>query len=224
MNIVIPLFPGVTHLDFTGPQQFFSRVPNAQVTVASLGGVPIEADGLTFSSLAHLERLERCDLLCIPGGLGVIEAIEVPEFMEAVGRLAEQSKYITSVCTGSIILAALGLLDGKRATCHWAWKPLLQKFPNVTVLDDRVVRDGNVFTGGGVTAGIDMALTVIAEVVGPEFAQRIQLGMEYAPQPPFQSGRPDTAPAAITTSVDEAFRPLMVNAANKLDSYLSVTT
>ena len=201
MKIVIVLFPGVTHLDFTGPHQFFARIPKAEITLASLGGWDIEADGLTFAKLSKLEQVQDCDLLCIPGGYGVADVIQVPSFVQQVQRLGAQARYLTSVCTGSIILAAAGLLAGKQAACHWAWRDMLAQFPDVKVKNDRVVRDGNVFTGGGVTAGIDMALTVIAEILGDEQAQAIQLGLEYAPQPPFNSGRPDLAPPEILTAV-----------------------
>jgi cyclohexyl-isocyanide hydratase len=201
LRVVIALFPGVTHLDFTGPHQFFARIPNVDLIVASEGGRPVGADGLVFSGLAVLEDLESCDLLCVPGGYGVAEAIHCPGFMGSIGRLAESASYVCSVCTGSIILAAAGLLRGRRAACHWAWREMLALFPDVEVVNDRVVRDGHFFTGGGVTAGIDMALTVIAEILGPAGAQAIQLGLEYAPQPPFDSGRPESAPAEIGKQV-----------------------
>jgi len=204
-TFVIALFPCVTHLDFTGPHQFFCRVPNAKVIVASSGGVDVSADGLVFADLEDLGAIEECDTLCVPGGFGVIDAIQNLEFMGAVKRLAAKSTYITSVCSGSIILAAAGLLKGKRAACHWAWRPLLAEFPDVTVANDRVVRDGNTFTGGGVTAGIDMALTLIAELADDEMAQTIQLGLEYAPEPPFNTGRPELAPAHIVAYITERF-------------------
>jgi transcriptional regulator GlxA family with amidase domain len=217
MNIVIALFPGVTHLDFTGPHQFFARIPKVNIVVASLGGWDIEADGLTFANLQKLENIKVCDLLCVPGGVGVVDMILVPEFVKHIHRLGSAARYITSICTGSIILAAAGLLEGKNAACHWAWRDLLAQFPNVTVKTERVVRDGNVFTGGGVTAGIDMALTVITEILGEQFAQAIQLGLEYAPEPPFNSGRPDIAPESVlalvksrvSSTIDEKLKTVM---------------
>jgi hypothetical protein len=123
-----------------------------------------------------------------------------------VRRLGLSSRYVTSVCTGSLILGAAGLLDGKRAACHWAWRHLL---PLYGAIPDpgRVVRDGNVITGGGVTAGIDFALTVLAEVGGEDLAQTLQLGLEYAPAPPFESGRPETAPARILEAYQERMAP-----------------
>src|SRR6267154_534027 len=114
LQIVIPLFPGVTHLDFTGPHQVLSRAPNAEVVAASMGGRDIAADGLVFTGLADLAEVERCDLICIPGGFGAIEAMLDEAFMREIRRLGAQSRYLTSVCTGSLILAAAGFLHGKR--------------------------------------------------------------------------------------------------------------
>jgi putative intracellular protease/amidase len=198
--VVFPLYPGVTQLDFTGPHQVFSRLPNAKVTAASVGGQDIEADGLVFSQLADLAKVERCDLICVPGGFGTTDAMLDAAFMREIRRLAAGSRYVTSVCTGSLILAAAGLLEGKRAATHWAWRDLLKPF-GVTVSEARVERDGNVFTGGGVTAGIDLALTVAAEVAGEDYAQAVQLGIEYAPAPPFNSGRPELAPPQVLENV-----------------------
>ena len=194
--IVFPLYPGVTHLDFTGPHQFFSRLPDTQVVAASIGAVPITADGLTFDRLANLESIEGCDVLCVPGGQGCTEAMQDAPYMAAIRRLAPTARYLTSVCTGSLILAAAGLLEGRRAACHWAWRELLVPFGAIPD-PARVVRDGNIITGGGVTAGIDFALSVIAEIAGPMMAQSIQLGLEYAPAPPFHSGSPEEAPAVV---------------------------
>ena len=194
--IVFPLYPGVTHLDFTGPHQFFSRLPDTQVVAASIGAVPITADGLTFDRLANLESIEGCDVLCVPGGQGCTEAMQDAPYMAAIRRLAPTTRYLTSVCTGSLILAAAGLLEGRRAACHWAWRELLVPFGAIPD-PARVVRDGNIITGGGVTAGIDFALSVIAEIAGPMTAQSIQLGLEYAPVPPFHSGSPEEAPAVV---------------------------
>ncbi len=126
--IVIPIYPGVTHLDFTGPHQFFSRLPNARVVVASVGSASVEGDGLSFSGLADLAAIERCDVLCVPGGLGCTDAMLDEAYMARIRHLASTSRYITSVCTGSLILGAAGLLKGRRAACHWAWRELLLPF------------------------------------------------------------------------------------------------
>jgi cyclohexyl-isocyanide hydratase len=199
--IVFALFPGVTQLDFTGPHIVFSRVPGATVILASAQGGAIETDGITFAGLRRLGDIERCDIICVPGGFGVTDnAIADQKFLRELRRLADGARYITSVCTGSLALGAAGLLHGKRAACHWAWRELLPVFGAIPD-PGRVVRDGNIVTGGGVTAGIDFALSLVAELAGPETAQAIQLQIEYAPAPPFDAGSPETAPAAILAQV-----------------------
>jgi len=204
LNIVFALFPGVTHLDFTGPHQILCRLPGANVTVASLDGGEIEADGLVFAHLPRLTDVEACDVLVVPGGFGTTEAMGNPAFLDEIRRLAWGARYVTSVCTGSLVLGAAGLLKGKRAACHWAWRDQLALFGAIPD-PARVVRDGKIFTGGGVTAGIDFALTIAAEIAGEEMAQAIQLGVEYAPAPPFNSGRPETAPAKVLERVQKIY-------------------
>jgi cyclohexyl-isocyanide hydratase len=196
LTIIFALYPGVTQLDFTGPHQVLCRLPGAKVMAASEAGTPIEAEGLTYSNLARLADIAACDVLCVPGGSGTTAAMEDAAFMTQIRRLAAGSRYITSVCTGSLILGAAGLLRGKRAACHWGARDLLTLFGAIPD-DARVVRDGNVFTGGGVTAGIDFALTLAEEIAGRETAELIQLYLEYAPSPPFNAGRPETAPPEI---------------------------
>lgn len=204
LHIVIPIYRGVTHLDFTAPHQVLSRLPGARVTVASKGGIEIEADGLRFTSLADLAKVEACDVICIPGGFGTTDAMLDEDFMREVRRLASRANYLTSVCTGSLILAATGLIRGRRAACHWQWRALLEPF-GVIVDEARVVRDGQVITGGGVTAGLDFAFTLAAELAGDEVAQSIQLGLEYSPAPPFNAGRPETAPPHILAAMRQRF-------------------
>jgi cyclohexyl-isocyanide hydratase len=205
-HIVFPIFDQMTALDFTGPYQVFSGVPGARITVASVGGRDIEAQGLVFSGLADLSKVESCDVLCVPGGSGTSAAMEDEAFMREIRRLASGAKYHTSVCTGSFILAAAGLLRGKRAATHWARRELLAPLGAI-VEEGRVVRDGNVITGGGVTAGIDFALVVVAEIFGRDAAEAVQLRYEYAPAPPFRSGRPDDAAPKLVKQVREALRP-----------------
>ena len=199
-HIVIPLYPDVTHLDFTGPHQVLSRPPGARLHVASVGGRDISAEGLVFTGLADLAAVERCDVLCIPGGFGATEAMLDETFMSEIKRLAAGARYLTSVCTGSLILAATGRLAGRRAACHWAWRHLLEPFGAI-VDESRVARDGNIITGGGVTAGLDFAFVLAEELAGREMAQAIQLGLEYAPCPPFDAGRPELAPPAVLDAV-----------------------
>jgi transcriptional regulator GlxA family with amidase domain len=154
---------------------------------------------MQFGSLLRLEDVGDCALLCVPGGFGTVEAMEDQQYLRELRRLALGARYVTSVCTGSLLLGAAGLLRGRRAACHWAWRELLPVFG---ALPDpaRVVRDGNLFTGGGVTAGIDMALTVVAEVAGADCAETVQLALEYAPEPPFDSGRPECARPPIVAA------------------------
>ncbi|HKF72954.1 MAG TPA: DJ-1/PfpI family protein [Stellaceae bacterium] len=205
VTIVFPLYQGVTQLDFTGPLQFVSRVPGAKVIVASVGGQPVKADGMSFADLAALEGVERCDVLCVPGGFGCTDAMEDEVYMSAIKRLAASARYVTSVCTGSLVLAAAGLLKGKRAACHWAWRDMLSAFGAIPD-PARVVRDGNILTGGGVTAGIDFALTLIAEIAGERVAETLQLGLEYAPAPPFDAGTPETASQEVMEAYMSRFR------------------
>ena len=196
-TVVFALFPGVTQLDFTGPHQVFSSIPGATVILASAGGGTIESHGIAFAGLRRLADIPCCDVICVPGGRGVTDnAIHDAAFLGELRRLADGARYVTSVCTGSLALGAAGLLRGKRAACHWLWRDLLPAFGAIPD-PGRVVRDGNIVTGGGVTAGIDFALTLTSEIVGPEAAQAIQLQIEYAPAPPFQSGSPETAPPEI---------------------------
>ncbi len=225
LQIIIALYPGVTHLDFTGPHQVLARTPGADVVVASLGGIDIEADGLTFSKLADLAKLERCDVLLIPGGFGTTEAMQNSAFMAQIHRLGGQAKYLTSVCTGSLILGAAGFLKGKRATSHWAWRDQLAQFGAI-VSDERVVRDGNVFSGGGVTAGIDFALTLLEEIAGRDYAEGVQLGLEYAPAPPFNSGRPELARPEVLAAITARMSSMAVErsaAVSRAASVLATT-
>jgi putative intracellular protease/amidase len=205
--VVETIYPGMTQLDFTGPHTFFSRIPGAKTVVASQAGGPIESDGgLIFAGTRRMAELERCDLLFVPGGYAATEAANDEAFMREFRRLAATARYLTSVCTGSLILGAAGLLKGKRAACHWAWRDLLPLFGAIPD-PARVVRDGNVITGGGVTAGVDFALVVAAEIGGEALAQSLQLAFEYAPEPPFDAGRPETAPAEIVALVRSRLAP-----------------
>ena len=203
--VVFAIYPHVTQLDFTGPHEVLARLPGAKCILASTTGGDVEADGgLVFTRVRRLAEIERCALICVPGGFGTIEAMEDQELLAQLRRLARTARYVTSVCTGALVLGAAGLLKGKRATSHWAWRHALSAF-GATPDSARVVRDGNVFTGGGVTAGIDFALTVLAEIAGDEFAQSVQLGIEYAPAPPFNSGRPELAPAHVLATTQQRY-------------------
>lgn len=207
-KVLFAVYPGMTHLDFTGPHQVLSRMPNSETTVASPEGGRVPADGLVFADTMRIADVRSCDLICVPGGVVATKMALNRAFVGEVRRLALGAKYVTSVCTGSLILGAAGLLKNKRAGCHWAWAHMLEMF-GATHDPARVVRDGNVITGGGVTAGIDFALRVLAEICGQEQAELIQLALEYAPEPPFEAGRPETAPAAVRAKY-EAIRQRMM--------------
>ncbi|MBB3539770.1 MULTISPECIES: DJ-1/PfpI family protein [unclassified Rhizobium] len=210
-NLGFVIFPGITQLDFTGPFEVLSRLgtppslsvpskfPDVKAHVVAKTLQPISSDrGLAFLPTDTFETCPALDLLCVPGGSGVMEALADSELVDFVGRQGRQATYVTSVCTGAFLLGAAGLLEGRRATTHWAYVDLL---PLVGAIHEegRIVRDGNVVTSGGVTAGIDFAFSVVAEVAGPEVAQAIQLGIEYDPSPPFDAGHPDKASAAATS-------------------------
>ena len=200
LDIVFALYPRVTHLDFTGPHQVLCRLPGAVTHLASLDGGALTFDGVTFGDLERLADIAACDVLCVPGGFGTTEAIGDAGFIGEIRRLAKRARYVTSVCTGFVVLGAAGLLKVRRAASHWAWRDQLALFGAIPDAA-RVVRDGNVFTGGGVTAGIDFALTLAAEIAGEDFAQGLQLSLEYAPEPPFDCGRPETAPPEVLARV-----------------------
>lgn len=190
---VFAIYPDLTHLDFTGPHQVLCRLPGAETIIASREGGEIVAEGgLVIGRTRKLSEIERCDLICVPGGMTATSVVLDDAFVSEVRRLALGARYITSVCTGSLILGAAGLLQGKRAACHWAWRDLLTEFGAIPD-EGRVVRDGIVFTGGGVTAGIDFAFTMMAEIAGEAYAKALTLGLEYAPAPPFSGGRPELA-------------------------------
>jgi len=204
-RIVFILYPRLTQLDFTGPYEVLARMPGAETIIASKEGGTLPTElGLTFTNLTKLADIDRADMIMIPGGPGQTDAMLDPDFMAQVKRLGESASYITSVCTGSLILAAAGLLKGKRAGSHWAYRELLANFGAIPD-DARVVRDGNCITGGGVTAGIDIALNIVADLRGPQVAKVIQLAIEYAPAPPFNSGRPETAEPETIAAVKQLF-------------------
>ena len=197
LNIGFLLFPRLTQLDLTGPFEVFARLPGAAVRLVWKTLDPVKADtGLSVLPDTTFAGCPRLDLVCVPGGPGVAAVMEDAEALDFLRRQAAGARYVTSVCTGALVLGAAGLLRGKRATTHWASHDFLAALGAIPV-EGRVVRDGNLFTGGGVTAGIDFALTIAADLAGPEAAQAIQLQMEYAPAPPFDAGTPETAPAPV---------------------------
>jgi len=193
------VFDNLTQLDLAGPFEVFGRVPGARVELVGESRAPVRSDvGLNLYPDRSIEDGGGFDVLCVPGGPGVTEAIRSERLIRFLATEGQKVKYLTSVCTGALLLGAAGLLQGKRATTHWLSLELLP-LVGATPVRERVVRDGNLFTGGGVTAGIDLGLTVAAELAGADEAKAIALILEYNPASPFpESGSPVTAPAAIT--------------------------
>ena len=197
MNIVFVLFDNITQLDFTGPVQFLSRLPGAQVHVVTKDGKAVTTDcGFSILPRSGFAECPQANILCVPGGHGVRDAIADRAIVDFIRQQAQGAEYITSVCTGAFILGAAGLLHGKKATCHWAYTQLLPLF-GATHEPARVVHDGHLITAGGVTSGIDFALELIAAISGEDTARAIQLALEYDPAPPFSGG-------SIASATDEA--------------------
>jgi cyclohexyl-isocyanide hydratase len=204
-HIGFVLFPNLTQLDFTGPLQVLHRLPGAVVHIVAKTMAPVPSDcGLSMLPTTSFADCPQLDLLCVPGGFGVVEAMGDAETIGFVQRQARGVKFLTSVCTGTFVLGAAGLLRGRRATTHWGYTELLAEVGAIYE-KARIVQDGTVITAGGVTSGIDFALYVVAAIAGPEVAQAIQLGLEYDPAPGFDAGHPDRAPAAVQALVAPRF-------------------
>jgi cyclohexyl-isocyanide hydratase len=199
------IFPNLTQLDFTGPLQVLSRMPGARTHIVAKSLQPVPTDcGLSLLPNRTLDDCPQFDLLCIPGGFGVVDLINDQATLDFVRRQAAGAKYITSVCVGAFVLGAAGLLRGKRATTHWAYTQLLP-LVGATHEKARVVRDGDVITAGGVTSGIDFGLVLVSEIAGRQAGETVQLGIEYDPDPPFDAGHPDRAPAPVRASLEERY-------------------
>lgn len=197
LQIGIVLFPRVTQLDFTGPLQVFSSVPGAKVHLIWKRIEPVTSDSvLVITPTISFADCPQLDVVCVPGGFGTDDMVNDEEMLAFLRKQAEGAKYITSVCTGSMVLGAAGLLKGYRATSHWTMVDFLSAFGAIPTRT-RVCTDRNRVTGGGVTAGIDFALTLVSKLVDTRTAQAIQLRLEYNPAPPFNAGSPDTAPPEI---------------------------
>lgn len=187
------VYPKVTALDFVGPAQVLSQMPDTQIHIVWKTMAPIETDaGFSVNPTTVLGDAPDLDVICIPGGPGQVDIMGDEEILAFVRAQGEQAKYVTSVCSGSLLLAQAGLMNGYKAGCHWAWRDVLEGFGAIPVAE-RVVKDRNRMTGGGVTAGIDFGLTLAAEISGEEMAKTIQLILEYDPAPPFDCGSPEKA-------------------------------
>jgi putative intracellular protease/amidase len=204
MRIVIPLFDRFTALDAVGPYEVLSRLPGAEVTfvAATKGPVRTDTKALAITADAALDDIDGADILTVPGGPGTRQLMTDPQLIDWVKRIHPTTTWTTSVCTGSLLLGAAGLLNGLKATTHWAATDLLESL-GATYVEDRVVVQGKIVTAAGVSSGIDMALTLAAMVAGDDIARAIQLGIEYDPQPPFDAGSPAKAGPDIAALVRE---------------------
>jgi transcriptional regulator GlxA family with amidase domain len=197
MEIAIPLYDRFTALDAVGPYEVLWRVPGARVRWVAAEARPYATDrGLQLVAEATLDDLPAPDILVVPGGTGTLEALENERLVDWIRAADATSTWTTSVCTGALLLGAAGLLAGRRATTHWAYLDRLEAY-GATPTSERVVREGKLVTSAGVSSGIDMALTLAAEIAGADVAQAIQLRIEYDPEPPFETGSIAKAPAHV---------------------------
>ncbi|HEY0043955.1 MAG TPA: DJ-1/PfpI family protein [Allosphingosinicella sp.] len=193
LAIAFLLYPDVTQLDLTGPAQFLSRMGNVTLHYVASTMEPVPTDsGFSILPTATFAEVTAADILCVPGGMGCVAAMEDEATLEWLRTVGAEARWVTSVCTGSLILGAAGLLQGYRAACHWNWREHLPLF-GAEAVAERVVFDRNRVTGGGVTAGIDFALALTAAIRGEAHARAVQLSLEYDPHPPFDSGTPAKA-------------------------------
>lgn len=200
------VFPRITQLDMTGPLQVFSSLPGAEVHLLWKSLEPVASDTvLSITPTLTFADCPQLDVICMPGGYGTDALMADDEVLDFLRRQAAGASFVTSVCTGSLVLGAAGLLKGYRAATHWSAKEVLPVF-GADVSSERVCIDRNRITGGGITAGIDLGLTVVAELAGREAAETIQLRLEYNPAPPFNAGSPETAPPAVLAVMEERIK------------------
>jgi cyclohexyl-isocyanide hydratase len=215
LQIGMLLYPGLTQLDLTGPFEVLQRVPDTRVHLVWKDTQPVRADSvLAIVPTTAFADCPPLDIVFAPGGSGKVAVMSDPVVLEFLRHHGRTAKYVTSVCTGALILGAAGLLDGYNATTHWAFVELLPQF-GARYTPGRVVVDRNRITGGGVTAGIDFALRLVAELAGEELARTIQLGLEYDPAPPFASGHPDVADPALVARLRARYAPMVGQLAAK---------
>jgi cyclohexyl-isocyanide hydratase len=202
------IFPKLTQLDMTGPYEVLARLPNTKVHLVAHSLAPVTTDrGMQIVPTITFNTCPQLDLVMVPGGPGQQELMEDETVLAFLRKQAAGAKYVTSVCTGSLVLGAAGLLKGKRATSHWAALEHLKPLGAIAVAE-KVVKDGNIITGAGVTSGIDFALAVAAELDGEEVARQVQLQIEYDPAPPFDSGSPRKASPELLAKVRERLASL----------------
>lgn len=195
ISVAFLVFPNVTQLDLTGPAQVLSRLGNTTIDLVWKTTDPVPTDsGFALLPTRTFEDVAHADIVCVPGGFGTMDVMQDAEALDWVRKTADKADWVTSVCTGALVLGAAGLLDGYRATTHWASHDQLAFFGAIPV-KERVVMDRNRVTGGGVTSGIDFGLTLVSQIRGEAHAKFVQLSIEYDPHPPFDSGSPDKADA-----------------------------
>lgn len=200
VEFLFAIYPNGTLLDFAGPNEILSRIPNTNVRFASpAGGLVTLEKGVVFGPTEKLSDIDKVDVICVPGALD-LSAMMKPEILTHIRKLSETAQYVTSVCTGSIILAAAGVLKGRRSACHWAFLNVLKEYGAIPD-PARIVKDGRFMSGGGVTAGIDFGVAIAAELRGAQAAQEVQLLVQYDPQPPFHAGNPLEAPPNVRDAV-----------------------
>lgn len=210
LQIGFLIYPGVIQLDVMGAYQALAFPPDTIIHLIWKTLTPITLyEGLTIVPTVTLEDCPPLDVICVPGGgLGQVEVMQNLEILDFLNQQGKKAQYVTSVCTGSMILAAAGLLQGYRATCHWAFRDQLAML-GVEVVPERVVIDRNRVTGAGVTSGIDFALALLSLLCGEDVAKMTQLMMEYNPEPPFNAGTPETAGEVITQDLLQFGKPLL---------------
>ncbi|MET0925616.1 MAG: DJ-1/PfpI family protein [Xanthobacteraceae bacterium] len=209
LQIGLLIFPKITQLDMTGPYEAFARIPGVKVHLIWKRIEPIISDvGMPLLPTMTLRECPLLDVICIPGGPGQVDLMDDEEIIAFVRRQGLQARYVTSVCTGALVLGAAGLLDGYNATTHWASIDNLAHF-GATPVNTRVCVDRNRITGGGITAGLDFGLYLASVLADRETAERIQLFLEYTPEPPFTSGSPATASKAVVEKLSAAIAPML---------------
>jgi cyclohexyl-isocyanide hydratase len=221
MTIGMVIFPNLTQLDLTGPYEVFGRLSDTKVLLIAESLQPLQSDnGLLLTPDTTFETASQLDVLFVPGGRGIFDAMQNKKLINFLQKQAVNAKYVTSVCTGSLVLAAAGLLNGYKATTHWLSLNLLKLF-NVEVVEERVVVDRNRITGGGVTAGIDFGLYVAAKLFSEDVAKEAQLMMEYNPAPPFNSGSPKTADEKIVDKVVNSRKEIQQERAELIKKFIT---
>ncbi|WP_258319846.1 DJ-1/PfpI family protein [Qipengyuania flava] len=210
------LFPNVTQLDLTGPVQVLNHLGDTRIELVAsrMDAVPTDC-GFSINPTTTYAECSGPDIICVPGGMGADDAMADEALLDWLRAAAEHAHWITSVCTGALVLGAAGLLLGRRATTHWLSRPLLAEFGAIPV-EERVVFDGKLVTGGGVTAGIDFALELSARIRGEDHARRVQLALEYDPAPPFADGSPASADAQTVATVRAASEARQAERARKV--------